>query len=108
MAQKPKIKAVMKIFQFFKGMFCRHSSKTTNCVKSTPNTEEFERCVLCSSLTCIPISMPVDRRVNYEIGIGQICSECAKKLQADANRTEILSCKQILLAVEQCRNNNNE
>lgn len=52
-------------------------------MNNTPNTEEFERCVMCGALTSVPISMPVDWRENYEIGLGQICAACAKK-QRDA------------------------
>ena len=43
-------------------------------MNNTPKTEEFERCVVCGALTCVPISMPVDWRENYEIGRGQICA----------------------------------
>lgn len=42
------------------------------------DTEEYERCVICGSLTRVPICMPIDLRDNYEIGCGQICDECAK------------------------------
>ena len=47
-------------------------------MNNPPNTEEFERCVMCGALTCGPVSMPVDWRENYEIGCGQICAACAK------------------------------
>lgn len=48
-------------------------------MSKTPNTEEFERCIICGALTCVPISMPIDLRENYVIGLGQVCAECAKK-----------------------------
>lgn len=70
--------------------------------------EEFERCVICGKLTCIPISMPVDWRENYEIGIGQICAECAKKEREEKLFGSKLSTEQILQAVEQCRKENNK
>jgi hypothetical protein len=47
--------------------------------KETLQTEEYEICVICGKLTFVPISMPIERRENYIIGCGQICSECAKK-----------------------------
>ena len=53
--------------------------KDIGSTKKIPATKEFERCVICGKLTCIPISMPVDWRENYEIGLGQICAECAKR-----------------------------
>ena len=68
------------------------------------NTEEFERCVICGKLTCIPISMPIDWRENYEIGCGQICAECTKKQREATERENTLTNAQILQAVEQSRN----
>ena len=72
-------------------------------MNNTPNTEEFERCVMCGALTSVPISMPVDWRENYEIGLGQICAECAKKQQKALEREHTLTNAQILQAVEQSR-----
>lgn len=57
----------------------QQNKKEIECTEKASATEEFERCVMCGALTCIPISMPVDWRENYEIGFGQICAECAKK-----------------------------
>ena len=72
-------------------------------MNTTPNTEEFERCVMCGKLTCVPVSMPIDWRENYEIGMGQVCAECAKKQQKAIERENMLSNAQILLAVERSR-----
>ena len=72
-------------------------------MNNTPKTEEFERCVMCGKLTCVPISMPIDWRENYEIGCGQICAECAKKQQKALEREHTLTNAQILQAVEQSR-----
>lgn len=65
--------------------------------------EEYERCIMCGELTCIPVSMPIDWRENYEIGMGQVCAECAKKQREADERANALSNAQILLAVEQSR-----
>lgn len=72
-------------------------------MNNPPKTEEFERCVICGALTCIPVSLPIDLRENYEIGCGQICAECAKKQQKAAERKNTLTTEQILFAVEQSR-----
>lgn len=72
-------------------------------MNTTPNTEEFERCVMCGKLTCVPVSMPIDWRENYEIGMGQVCAECAKKQRESGARENALTNEQILLAVEQSR-----
>ncbi len=53
-------------------------------MNNIPKTEEFERCIKCGALTCVPISMPVDWRENYEVGLGQLCVECAKKQEKAA------------------------
>ena len=70
--------------------------------------EEFERCVMRGALTCVPISMPVDRRENYEIGLGQICAACAKKQREATGWGKSLSNEQILQSVEQCKEENNK
>ncbi len=100
-----KLKIFTKIFQFFGegGNSCLPTEKEADSVNNTPNTEEFERCILCGNLTCIPISMPIDCRENYEIGCGQLCAECAKKQQRAVKRENTLTNAQIILAVEQSR-----
>lgn len=72
-------------------------------MSEAPIKEEYERCIVCGKLTCIPISMPIDWRENYEIGMGQVCAECAKKQREADGRANTLSNAQILLAVEQSR-----
>lgn len=99
-----KNKILIKIARFFKhGTSNRRCHKDVNDVKSVPLTEEFERCVICGKLTCIPISMPVDWRENYEIGLGQICAACTKKQREATIRENALTTEQILLAVERSR-----
>ena len=63
--------------------------------------EEFERCVICGQSTCIPISMPVDWRENYEVGCGQLCAQCAKKQQKALEQEYNLINAQTKLIVEQ-------
>ena len=70
-------------------------------------TEEFERCIVCGQVTCIPVSTPIDWRENYEVGCGQLCAECAKK-QREASERETLSNAKILRAVELSRKDNNK
>lgn len=77
-------------------------------MNNTQNTEEFERCIMCGELTCVPISMPVDWRENYEIGMGQVCAECAKKQREADERANVLSNAQLLQAVEQSREESNK
>jgi len=77
-------------------------------VNNTLKTEEYERCVMCGALTCVPVSMPVDWRENYEIGLGQICAACAKKQREATGWGKSLSNEQILQAVEQCKKENNK
>lgn len=103
-----KSKMFIKISRFFGGIPRKRFKKVAERVNNTPNTEEFERCVICGALTCVPISMPIDWRENYEIGCGQICAECAKKQQKLIERENALTNEQILLAVEQSRKESNK
>ncbi len=98
-----KSKILIQFSHFFGCTPCQHSKKEAESVNNTPNTEEFERCIMCGELTCIPVSMPVDGRENYEIGMGQICAACAKKQREASERANTLSNAQILHAVEQSR-----
>lgn len=75
-------------------------------MNSTPESKEFECCVLCGTLTDIPISMPVNLRENYVIGCGQLCTECVIKQQKTAERKNTLTAEQILYAIEQSKQNN--
>lgn len=69
-----------KIWSFFsKAEMHQHPQKKNDSAENISVTEEFERCVLCGELTGVPVSMPIDWRENYEIGIGQVCAQCAKK-----------------------------
>lgn len=105
-----KFKIFTKISKFFGrgGTPYQRSEKEADSVKNTPNTEKLERCVMCGALTSVPISMPVDWRENYEIGLGQICAACAKKQREATGWGKSLSNEQILQAVEQCRKENNK
>lgn len=51
--------------------------------------------------------MPIDWRENYEVGLGQVCAECAKK-QCEATERETLSHAKILRAVELSRKESNK
>ena len=96
-----KSKIFAKISKLFGATPYQRSKKEVDSVNNTPKTEEFERCVMCGALTCIPVSMPIDWRENYEIGFGQVCAECAKKQRQAAEKENALTSAQILLAVEQ-------
>ena len=41
---------------------------------------EKEVCVLCGKITDIHISMPIEERKYYVLGVGQLCRECHKEL----------------------------
>lgn len=71
-------------------------------MRKTPKTEEFERCILCGAITDVPISMPIDLRENYEVGVGQICDICAGvQHDIEINEKNILTEEQIIMAVKQ-------
>ena len=109
MAKKDKQNGIFtRIFQFFGGGTpCQPFKKEAGSVSEAPIKEEYERCILCGQVTCIPVSMPIDWRENYEIGLGQVCAECAKK-QREATERETLSHAKILRAVELSRKESNK
>ena len=98
-----KFRIFTKISRFFGGIPRKRFKKVAERVNNTPNTEEFEHCIICGALTCIPVSMPIDWRENYEIGCGQVCAKCAKAQQKSIERNNALAYEQILQAVEQSR-----
>ena len=38
---------------------------------------DMELCVLCGKVTDVPVSEPLEERMNYLPGAGQLCKECA-------------------------------
>ncbi len=81
MAKKDKQNSIFSIISRFSGGStpCQPSKREVGSVSEAPKKEEYERCIVCGQLTCIPVSMPIDWRENYEVGLGQVCAECAKK-----------------------------
>ena len=77
-------------------------------MSEAPIKEEYERCIVCGRVTCIPVSMPIDWRENSEIGCGQRCAECAKKQREATGWGNTLSNEQILQAVEQSKKESKE
>ncbi|MEA5142469.1 MAG: hypothetical protein VB023_02685 [Oscillibacter sp.] len=39
-----------------------------------------EHCVLCRRKTDIPRNLPVDCRIGYVVGCGQLCPDCCRAL----------------------------
>lgn len=74
---------------------CKNDNK-----KDAHITEEFERCVMCGDLTSTPVSMPIEWREDYEVGLGQVCINCRKKLRREEEKENKLSHKQILQTIE--------
>ena len=98
-----------KILNFFrKPATHQQSKKEIDSAGKAPATEEYERCVICGKLTRVPISMPIEWRENYEIGMGQICAECARREREATTWGNTLTTAQILQAVEQSRKENNK
>lgn len=89
--RKNVIKVISKLFK---------STASKQQAKNGPVDEEYERCVICGSLTSVPVSMPIDWRENYEIGFGQLCCKCASGQQKPL---DTLTNEQIIFAVKQSR-----
>ena len=68
----------------------------------TETAEEYERCVLCGAMTETLRSTPIEFREDYEVGCGQLCHSCYKKINTLAEQSEEeLSSEQLLFAVAQ-------
>lgn len=86
-----------KISSLFKKGEDKHDCD--NYVETTA-TDEVERCAMCGGPTSTPISMPIEWREDYEVGIGQVCIECRKKLRLEEERENMLSNSQISMMAE--------
>lgn len=91
---------ITKILNYFREHSVSIKKKEAEGVKRSPKTEEFERCIICGALTCVPISMPINFRENYEVGCGQLCAKCAERLQGETRQANALSYEQVISAVE--------
>lgn len=40
------------------------------------NDTAFEKCVVCGKETNTLINTPINKRTNYIIGVGEVCSKC--------------------------------
>lgn len=65
----------------------------------TDNLNKFERCVICGKMTDVPISTPIESRINYEVGCGQLCIACQKKLRSSIQKENKLLNEQIVSAI---------
>lgn len=95
----------MKLFTqnlrfFWDSILYRRLERKTESLSDAPDTQELERCVMCGALTSIPVSMPIDLRNNYEIGLGQVCDKCANKLQEESYSEDGLFYSQVIQAVK--------
>lgn len=48
-----------------------------------PRLDGYERCVLCDRKTPVKLSVPIDDRVGYVEGTGQLCRECFEPASSD-------------------------
>ncbi len=55
------------------------SASTTNEVQQMPDNGT-EKCVCCGCDTGVPFDMPISERRYYEVGSGQLCGDCYRKL----------------------------
>lgn len=75
-------------------------------MKDFLNDKEFENCILCGVVTDIQVSMPVEYRKNYIIGLGQLCDRCAGGLARETaanNRRKRFSERDMTELLNKCR-----
>lgn len=49
------------------------------------NNREFEECVICKKPTTTPIDLPISKRTNYIVGVGEVCSKCMLEVYCNIN-----------------------
>lgn len=56
-----------------------------NVSNNTPFNKNYEteKCILCNNNTDIFTSMPIDERIYFISGCGQLCKKCYSQLQED-------------------------
>lgn len=53
------------------------SSAAHTSAMPLPRAGETELCCICARDTGVAVTTPVDKRVGYVIGVGQLCSKCS-------------------------------
>ena len=49
------------------------------------NNKEFEECVICKKPTTTPIDLPISKRTNFIVGVGEVCSKCMLEVYCNIN-----------------------
>lgn len=92
-----------KILQLFKKKEPTCQNENIANIENSHQKEEFERCAVCGQLTTVPVSLPIEFRENYEVGLGEVCEGCRQEMLKDAQGKEILTDEQVIKAVDQSR-----
>jgi hypothetical protein len=79
------------------------SEKAADGIDNSAGKGSYEKCIICGKMTYVPSSMPVDWRENYEIGVGQLCVDCAKKQLEDVSKENMSYNAQVFRSVGHTR-----
>ena len=52
-------------------------------LKQNIRNDEYEYCVLCGAKTQYKRSEPIQNRIGYEIGVGQLCEHCNRRMELE-------------------------
>ncbi len=50
-------------------------------MKESKNDIKTDKCILCGSDSGIPLNTPIENRINYISGCGQLCESCSNKIK---------------------------
>lgn len=56
--------------------------------KLKTQNDEYEYCVLCGVKTQYKRSEPIQNRIGYEIGVGQLCEHCNRRMELEELEAE--------------------
>ena len=60
----------------------KSNKQPNNCKLKEKVKNDYESCVLCNEQLTILKSVPIDKRIGYIEGVGQLCTSCLVKLYA--------------------------
>lgn len=70
-----------------------HKDANTSVTAENPaGAGRIEYCVCCGKATPYTFDTPIDQREHYIVGAGQLCYECAKKLEREADIKFVEDC----------------
>lgn len=89
-----------------KKVFLKEASRLLekdNKIQKQVENKEYESCVMCGAKTEIPVSLPIEYRIGYEIGVGQLCEICYVNIEGIKYNDAIVSQEMMKTLLDCCK-----